>query len=238
MKSLACQSVAEMGGRLSVLHRQKRDHVRLDELLHRLAAASLPERERVLRKIYRLVFPHAFAEEAILWPVARRVLSDGPAITLRIEREHQEINDLVSRMERTSPGSPANGELLARVVVQLREDVRDEEDELLPRLQTALSPAKLRLLGVAWEAVRWIAPTRAHPVVSRRPPGNILSALPLAIVDRCRDVADALHELFSAVGLLRAISGKLEASSHVIERLPGTRAGEDPSTRRGKTHRK
>ncbi len=235
MKSLAQQSIVELGGGLSVLNRQKQDHVRLDQLLHRLGGASAHEQDRVLRKIYRLVFPHAFAEEAVLWPVIRLVLPDGHALTLKVEQEHQEINELVTRLESIDRNSPTREQVLDRVVGLLRQDVRDEEDELLPRLQSKLSSAQLRLLGIAWETVRRIAPTRAHPIVARRPPGNVLSALPLAIVDRCRDlVDDLLYRGPGAVaGPLRGLSSGLTAASHGIERLPGLRRGEDPSTRRG-----
>jgi hypothetical protein len=237
MKSLALQNKSELGGGLSVLNRQKQDHVTLDRLLHRLGQAPADEQDRVLRKIYRLVFPHAFAEEAVLWPVIRRLLPDGHELTLKVEQEHQEINELVTGLESLEPGSPAHEQVLARAVELLREDVRDEEDVLLPRLQSKLSPAQLRLLGLAWEAVRLIAPTRAHPIVSRRPPGNVLSALPLAIVDRSRDLVDALiqHGPESAAAPLRALSSGLTAASHGIERLPGLRRGEDPSTRMGKS---
>lgn len=235
MKSLAHQSVPELGGRLSVLHRQKRDHVRLDRLLHRLAEAAPAERPPVLREIYRLVFPHAFAEEALLWPVIRR-LPEGHALTLRVEQEHQAINELVTRLESLDPGSPSHELLLAQITGLLSQDVRDEEDELLPRLQDALSPSQLRLLGIAWEAVRLIAPTRAHPIVSRRPPGNVLSALPLALVDRCRDLVDGLIDRGPgpAAAPLGALGSGLAAASHGIERLPGMRRGEDPSTRMGR----
>jgi hypothetical protein len=233
MKSLAQQGLSELGGRISVLNRQKQDHVELDSLLHRLGAASARDQDQVLRAIYRLVFPHAFAEEAVLWPVIRRVLPDGHALTLRVEQEHQLINELVTELEVLESGSIAHDQVLGRVVALLREDVRDEEDELLPRLQSRLTPAQLRLLGVAWEAVRWIAPTRAHPIVARRPPGNWLSALPLAILDRIRDVADSLGDggRGTATAPLRSLSSALSRVSHGIERLPGMRRGEDPSTR-------
>ena len=233
MKSLAGQGVPELGGRLSVLSLQKRDHVELDRLLHRLAGAPPGEHARVLRKIWRLVFPHAFAEEALLWPVIRRVLPDGHALTLRVEQEHQAINELATRLERLTPGSPAHEVVLAQIVVLLSQDVRDEEDALLPRLQDRLSGAQLRLLGLAWQAVRQIAPTRAHPIVSRRPPGNVLSALPLALVDRCRDFVEALADAGpdAAAAPLRALSSVLTAASHGLERLPGLQRGEDPSTR-------
>src|SRR3712207_9081049 len=82
----------------------------------------------------RLVFSHAFAEETVLWPVLRRVLPDGEALTLQVEKEHQEVNELVTALEKGGPDDPRRPQRLARLVEVLREDVRDEEDVLFPRL--------------------------------------------------------------------------------------------------------
>lgn len=230
--SIAEQNTPQLGGRMSVLDRQRRDHVRLDGLLGELAITAEAEQGLVLLAIYRLVFPHAFAEEAVLWPVIRRVLPDGHELTLEVEREHQAINELVTRLETLPPGSAERATVLNRVVELLGEDVRDEEDELLPRLQAKLSPLKLKLLGLAWEAVRQIAPTRAHPIVSRRPPGNALSALPLSLLDRSRDRVDAWrYRQVQPSSVLSRASKALARASHAVERLPGFKAGEDPETR-------
>ena len=86
--SLAGQTVEQLGGRRSVLARQRADHQELDRLLHELDGATGTEQLRVLRAVDRLVFTHAFAEESVLWPVIRRVLPDGEALTLEIEVEH------------------------------------------------------------------------------------------------------------------------------------------------------
>lgn len=233
MRSISAQSLAEIGGARSILARQKRDHIRLDGLLDRLGAVPANRQDSVLLDIYRLVFPHAFAEEAVLWPVMRRVLPNGEALTLEVEREHQQINELVTKLEGLEPGSTAHRQVLAQTVQLLRQDVRDEEDELLPRLQARLTPDQLRLLGLAWEVVRTIAPTRAHPIVSRRPPGNILSALPLALLDRCRDLLEArLHRgAGAAAPALENLGLGLRRASHAVERLPGMRRGEAPATR-------
>ncbi len=233
MKSVAEQSVAELGGRVSVLSRQKRDHIELDHLLHRLGESRAGEEGAILLKIYRLVFPHAYAEETVLWPVIRRVLPDGHELTLRVELEHQEINELATSLESLEPGSDERRQVLARLVELLREDVRDEEDKLLPRLQMNVTSAQLRRLGLAWETVRRIAPTRPHAIVSRRPPGNVLAALPLAILDRSRDGVDALLYRGSgaATSPLNALSSALTRASHAVERLPGMKRGEDPATR-------
>jgi hemerythrin superfamily protein len=233
MQSIAAQNLFELGGQGSILARQKRDHVKLDRLLQRLGETPPRGQGAVLLDIYRLVFPHAFAEEAVLWPAIRRLLPDGEALTLQVELEHQQINELVTELEALEPGSPQHQQILAQVVHLLREDVRDEEDALLPRLQEKLSPSQLRRLGIAWEIVRAIAPTRAHPIVSRRPPGNVLSALPLALLDRLRDLADGQLQQGAgrATPVLRPLSHALRRASHAVERLPGMKRGEHPATR-------
>ena len=234
MRSIADQTVEELGGPGSVLVRQRDDHIELDRLLHELDGATGTAQEEVLNRIDRLVFSHAFAEETVIWPVVRRVLPDGEALTLQIEEEHQEVNELVTALERDGLEHPERPARLRRLTEVLREDVRDEEDVLFPRLQAELSPAELRTLGRRWELVRRISPTRPHPTVSRRPPGNALSALPLSLIDRTRDVVDAgvrrAPDRFVPAG--RALSQGLAGLAGVVERVPLSRTGDRPPTSR------
>jgi hemerythrin superfamily protein len=232
MRSIAEQDVDELGGRWSVLVRQKRDHQELDRLLDRLLATEPAQQPAVLHRIYRLVFPHAFAEESVLWPAMRRALPDGERLTLMVEEEHQQINELVTELEALDAEDPRRQPLIGAVVDLLREDVRDEEDTLLPRLQEALDGGRLRRLGVLWEAVRRTAPTRPHPVVARRPPGNVLAALPLTAIDRTRDVLElgARRDERLRGPLMRA-SGVLAGAAGAVEQAPFMRAGERDATR-------
>ncbi|WP_104524053.1 hemerythrin domain-containing protein [Blastococcus atacamensis] len=233
-RSIADQTVEELGGPGSVLARQRRDHVQLDQLLQELDGSTGTAQEEVLNRIDRLVFSHAFAEETVLWPVIRRVLPDGDALTLQIEKEHQEVNELVSALERDGLDSPERPARLRRLVEVLREDVRDEEDVLFPKLQEALSLEELRALGRRWALMARISPTRPHPTVSRRPPGNALSGLPLSLIDRTRDLVDAgvrrAPERFVPAG--RAVSKSLATVAAVVERVPLSRRGDEPPTSR------
>jgi hemerythrin superfamily protein len=233
-RSLAGQTVDELGGPGSVLARQRRDHEELDRLLQELEGSTGAAQEEVLARIDRLVFSHAFAEEAVLWPVLRRVLPDGEELTLRVEEEHQEVNELVTALERDGVDDPRRPERLTRLAEVLREDVRDEEDVLLPRLQDALAPDELRRLGLQWELVRRISPTRPHPTVSRRPPGNALSALPLSLLDRTRDLVDAgaRRAPDRLAPAARVASDGLAAVAGLVERIPAARRGDRPVTSR------
>ena len=233
MTSIAEQTEDQLGGTLSVLVRQKRDHQQLDQLLQRLEAASPAEQPQVLSKIYRLVFTHAFAEEAVLWPAIRKALPDGDQLTLTIEEEHQEINELVAQLDTTALDDPSRPALLERVVAWMQRDVRDEEDMVLPRLQEVLDVGQLRRLGVAWEVVRRTSPTRAHPAVSRRPPGQTASALPLTVLDRLRDLLEGgARRTTRARPALEGASRALGSVTRRVERLGVFRTGERPATHR------
>jgi hypothetical protein len=229
-RSIVNQTVAELGGTGSVLARQRRDHIELDRLLRELDCAAGPRQEEVLQRVNRLVFPHAFAEEAVLWPVFRRVLPEGDALTRLVEEEHQEANELVAALERDGPDHPRRSPRLARLAEVLMEDVRDEEDVLLPLLQETLEPAELRRLGREWELARRVSPTRPHPTVSRRPSGSALSGLalsglPLTVLDRTRDLVDAglrrAPEQIAPVG--RAVGRGLAELAGLVERIPTSR---------------
>lgn len=231
--SLAGQNLEQLGGPYSVLTRQKRDHIELDRLLHRIDASSGTDRQDYLTELCRLVFPHAFAEEAVLWPAIRKMVPGGEQLTLEIEREHQEINELFTELEKLPVDDPRHRALWPRIEAVLREDVRDEEDRLLPMLQDVADRRTLVQLGWAWEAVRRTAPTRPHPVVARRPPGNALAAAPLTVLDRARDHLDrgARHSAGRRRGVFTTVSAGLARIAGLIEHVPPLTRGEDPSTR-------
>lgn len=243
-RSVRDQSVQELGGRASILFQQRADHIRLARLMNRARATERtggPEHARTLRAIARLVFTHAFAEEAVLFPAARRVLPEGDPLTLEIETSHQEVDELTAALDAAADDDPGQGDLMRRTFAVLDHDVRTEEDALLPRLQQELSPWRLRALGVAWLVLRRTSPTRPHPTVSRRPPGQTLSALPLTVLDRARDRVQWLDELTRGrwTGVAAAVDRVLAGTSGRVEELPIVQRGERPetSTRGGARHR-
>ena len=60
-RSIADQTIEELGGPGSVLARQRQDHIDLDRLLHQLDGSTGAAQEEVLTRIDRLVFSHANA---------------------------------------------------------------------------------------------------------------------------------------------------------------------------------
>ena len=231
--SIAYQTISELGGPGSILVRQRRDHIELDELIYRIERTTGTQQDDLLTDLCRLVFPHAFAEEAVLWPIVRTRVPEGEDLTTQIEREHQQINELFTELEATPRSAIGRSYLLDRIFALLREDVRDEEDELLPLLRTVMSDSELTRTGRLWEVVRRTAPTRPHPVVSRRPPGNAVAAMPLTVIDRLRDHLDRLsrHGTRASARPAAGLSRRLSTVAGWIEHIPPLGRGEDRSTR-------
>lgn len=126
-QTIAGQSIDALGGPASVLVRQRRDHEELEALLEELERSPCEAQPQVLRRVWRLAFSHAFAEEAVLWPALRRHVDDGDQLTLRIEQEHQAICALAVEIEELDPTHDEWAAKVAAVAELLRTDARDEE---------------------------------------------------------------------------------------------------------------
>ncbi len=183
--------------RPTIIDLQRQDHLHLDALLNRYGHESPAQRRDTFREIVNLVTTHAFAEEEVLFPAARRVLASGEPLTAEIESEHQRINELLKEMESMQPGEPRFERRTEELFPLLRLDVRNEEDRLLSALGDRLDTAELERLGRAWAFAKRAAPNRAHPGIPRRPPGNVLAGIPLFFVDRVRELFARLRHAHS-----------------------------------------
>jgi hypothetical protein len=182
-----------MGRDIDIRTVMARDHARMEALLQRYEGGGPEDRRRVYGAIRDLVTTHAFAEETVLFPWARRILADGDAMTAAIEREHQRANELMEAMEQLDPGEVSFTAHAEELFPLLRTDARQEEDVLLPAMAAATDAKHLKAIGATWSAARRTAPNRPHPGVPRRPPGNVLAGVPLAVTDRLRNLARAVR---------------------------------------------
>jgi hemerythrin superfamily protein len=237
-RSVAEQSEAERGGERSILSRQSSDHSDLQELMLAHDAATDPARRgALLAEVADRALRHAFAEETVLFPAYRQYLpSSGDVVTAHIESEHQAVNDSLKRLQDIDPQDPAYAELVSSTFEVIRDDARNEEDILLPQLQQVLTEDGLRKLGDAWEVARRTAPTRPHPKISRRPPGNVLAAPFLAVSDRVKDAVDAAGGArqvlrSAAIGMLAGAAGvaAMTASEKVEQRYTGRKSSYVPN---------
>ncbi|WP_422737989.1 hemerythrin domain-containing protein [Micromonospora sp. WMMD729] len=143
---------------------------------------------------------HAVAEEAYVYPTARKVLPDGDQIADHEITEHADAERTMKDLESVEVSDPRFDELLAHLTSTIRHHVRDEENDLFPRLRAATAREELVELAGKVTAFKKIAPTRPHPSAPDHPPANKLLAPGTGMIDRMRD---ALSDRPSSMDELR-----------------------------------
>ncbi|MEU1645763.1 hemerythrin domain-containing protein [Micromonospora zamorensis] len=165
------------------------DHREVEALFVELETGqgTLEHRRQLVDVVIAELVRHSVAEEAYVYPIARKALPDGNEIADREIAEHTDAERTMKELESVDPSDPRFDGLLAHLVSTIREHVREEENELFPRLRAATAREELIEVADKVTAVKEIGPTRPHPAKPHHPPANKLLAPGIGLVDRLRD---------------------------------------------------
>lgn len=100
---------------------------------------------RLLRFFESDLEPHFQAEEAHLFPLAARVLTDGAERTGALLRDHERMRDMIRAIRRDPDG--VTREQLRAFGEVLRAHIRAEERDFFPRVQAEFGPEELKALA-------------------------------------------------------------------------------------------
>jgi hemerythrin superfamily protein len=167
----------------------KQDHDVVEGLFQRWEEVSSGPggRRELVETIIRELSVHAAIEEQALYPVMRQALPDGDRLVEEALQEHQEAKEVLAALDRKGPDEADFEPTVDSLIKDVRHHVQEEEGELLPKLQSALSQDRLEDLGRKLEAAKEGAPTRPHPHAPATPPGNVAAGAVASVVDRARD---------------------------------------------------
>ncbi|OZV75552.1 hemerythrin [Micromonospora echinospora] len=165
------------------------DHREVEALFVELESRQgAPEhRRQLVDVVIAELVRHSVAEEAYVYPAARKALPDGDRIADHEISEHADAERTMKDLESVDPSDPRFDQLLTHLTSTIRHHVQDEETDLFPRLRAACAHEELVELADKVTAAKRIAPTRPHPAAPDRPPANKLLAPGAGLVDRMRD---------------------------------------------------
>ncbi|MEU7612455.1 hemerythrin domain-containing protein [Micromonospora sp. NPDC049204] len=165
------------------------DHREVETLFVELETRQgTPEyRRQLVDVVIAELVRHAVAEEAYVYPTARKTLPDGDEIADHEITEHADAERTMKDLESLDPSDPRFDELLAHLTSTIRHHVQDEESELFPRLRAATAREELVELAGKVTAFKKVAPTRPHPDAPDHPPANKLLNPGTGMIDRLRD---------------------------------------------------
>ncbi|MQA88090.1 MAG: hemerythrin domain-containing protein [Streptosporangiales bacterium] len=167
------------------------DHREVEQIfgqLEKTPESNHEERRRLIDQAIIELVRHSVAEEEYLYPAARRYIPDGDEIVDHELSEHHQAEQTMKKLERNDPSEPQFNQLLLELMREIREHVRDEENELFPRLRTHADRDTLVALGDKAAGAKASAPTRPHPSAPSEHPGLLKMLAPgVGLVDRARD---------------------------------------------------
>ncbi|MEU1835942.1 hemerythrin domain-containing protein [Micromonospora chersina] len=165
------------------------DHREVEAIFVELESRQgTPEHRRQLADVVIAeLVRHSVAEEAYVYPAARKALPDGDQLAEHEISEHADAERTMKELESLDPSEPRFDELLTKLTATIRHHVQDEENDLFPRLRAACAREELVELAGKVEAAKKSAPTRPHPAAPDHPPANKLLAPGTGLVDRMRD---------------------------------------------------
>ena len=162
----------------------KEDHRTVEGLFGRLESAIDQD---TLDKVVKELSVHAVVEEQILYPALRKELGEGDALAEHAIDEHQQVKEILAALEKQGADGPETPALLAELMANVREHVREEENQVFPALRASVSAEALAAMAQAIHSAKKAAPTRPHPHAPNTPPGNVIAGAPTALLDKARD---------------------------------------------------
>ena len=211
----------------------KDDHRSVERLFKRFEKTSdraEVERRRIVDDIIKELSVHAEIEETVFYPAVREAVPPTEDTVLESLEEHHVVKWVLSELD----GMPADAERFEAKVAVLMENVRhhvkEEESDLFPKVRRALSRGALNEMGEAMQRAKLVAPTRPHPRSPDTPPGNIVTGVVAAALDRARDAGQELVE--GATGAARRAAASATGGD-----TPAKRTGRTTATKRTKAKR-
>ena len=171
---------------LTADHREfDRIFTELEGLRGRSDADVLTRKRELVDEVTIGLVKHSVAEETRVYPRVEKQVDKAEAE--HAKEEHAEAEETMKRLERMDPEDPEFDAVVAELIREIRHHVQDEESRMFTELRASFTREELVEMAEQVEAIKKIAPTRAHPMTPNEA-GVRLAVGPVAsLLDHLRD---------------------------------------------------
>ncbi|KIO31869.1 hypothetical protein M407DRAFT_241622 [Tulasnella calospora MUT 4182] len=141
------------------------DHRELEEYYSKYLAATTEQEQNQWANQFRWELArHSAAEELVLYPEFEKYLGDeGKRIAESDRAEHLEAKKLLYDLERTNVTDSNFPTLFKKLVDDLREHMKSEEENDLVKFEAAIPREESEKLARSFQRTKHFVPTRSHP---------------------------------------------------------------------------
>lgn len=171
------------------------DHQAMVDLLSTIETTPDAGQQRELADtVIAEVMRHAVAEEMYVYPAVEEHVPNGKEEVEHDKREHQELVELMKRLEGVDSHDPGFLATVREFDQLLRHHANDEESEQFPKLRASIPADKLVEMGHKVQKAKELAPTRPHPSAPHSELFHKTIGPGIGLVDRLRDKLTGRHE--------------------------------------------
>lgn len=171
----------------------KNDHRTVEDLFkqfEKLGPKAHKSRQNLVKRITQELSVHASIEETVFYPAVREALAKADDLVLEALEEHHVVKVSLAELHNMPPDHERYAAKVTVLMEMVRHHVKEEENELFPKVRAAMGRAELDELGDELMAAKAGAPTRPHPGAPDTPPGNVLAAAVSLPFDAARSAGE------------------------------------------------
>jgi hemerythrin superfamily protein len=170
----------------------KDDHKTVEGLFKRYERAgdrAYATKRKLADSIIRELSVHAAIEEQLFYPAVRARVEAEKDDVLEALEEHHLVKLTLAELEDLDPKDERFDAKVTVLMESVRHHVKEEEQEMFPKVRKSVSRADLQELGELMAQAKRGVPTRPHPGAPDEPPGNAVAGLGAVVYDLARDAA-------------------------------------------------
>ncbi|PTB62057.1 hypothetical protein BBK36DRAFT_1172899 [Trichoderma citrinoviride] len=165
-----------------------KDHRELEDYYNRITQSKdLDEQTRYQNQFVWELARHSISEELVVYPVFEKSLINGQQIAQKDREEHQKVKEKLYEFQKLSAKDPDFIPTLKSLYTDLKQHIREEEEEDLPKLEQAVSGDESRQLAKSFQRTKKFVPTHSHPSAPGKPPFETVVGLLSAPLDKLMD---------------------------------------------------
>jgi hemerythrin superfamily protein len=188
----------------------KADHQAVEEKFVKfedLGPRALKTKAALVADVIEALSIHAAVEEELLYPVVRDRLADEEGQVLEALEEHHVVKWTLSELDGMSLEHERFDAKFTVLIESVRHHVKEEENELFPKVRKGFTRTELTDLGEALAQAKLTAPNKPHPRSPDEPPMNAVAATVTHPFDALRTAGDAMMRNLWGCGHSRLTPG-------------------------------
>lgn len=112
------------------------DHREVEQMIEEIEGTTdTATRERLSMTLIQEIMRHAVAEEEVFYPAVRSALERGDELIDEGIKEHQQVEQLLTRLETLDPEDDAFDQTIAEIRGAIEHHVQEEEGEIFPQFE-------------------------------------------------------------------------------------------------------